>query len=33
MYAENPQKAVADALKMLTSELVEAEPKQRRGKK
>ena len=33
MYAENPQKIVEKALKMLPAELVEAEPKQRRGKK
>jgi len=32
MYAENPQNVVADALKMLTAELVEAEPKPRRRK-
>jgi hypothetical protein len=33
MYADNPQEVVADALKMLPAELVEAGPKQRRWKK
>jgi hypothetical protein len=33
MYAENPQKVVADALKMLPTQLVEAEPTQRRRRK
>jgi hypothetical protein len=33
MYAENPQEVVEKALKMLPAQLVEAEPKQRRGKK
>jgi len=33
LYAENPQKVVADALKMLPTQFVEAEPKPRRRRK